>query len=324
MTREICACQIRNIFYYLNFYISISLQKVFNYIKIEYISVLTLMPKQVMDIQLEINHLKIQVDNYKSAINLITEMNFSELTSVIGPMLVVNETSLRSMILLAENEHYRDLIILSRPFLESVLNIGFICADEEAMINSKKYAYQKGYRDFFRDIEVNGFKMESTLSKHKSKFEEAMPNQMREALSDFTTKSGKEMTSWTPETAKAKLEVIGKVYGDYVNGLLSFAFFSIYRDVSEIIHNTYYGVLIFIGMQQKDISFFKSSEEAAEFFEDHQKKLAILIIQQINISSLSMINILRQKFNTEQLNKLYEKSNSDLLDYTSKINDTMV
>lgn len=276
-----------------------------------------------MNIQVEIDHLKIQTGFYKDTIYSISEMGFSELTSVIGPILTVNESSLKSIILLAENQQYRDLIILSRPFLESVLNVGFICADENAIINSKKYAHQKGYRDLFREIEVNGFKMKSNFKNYISEFENAAPKEMKEALSDFTTNRGKEVTSWTPETAKAKLEVIGKVYGEYVNGLLSFAFFSIYRDVSEIIHNSYYGVRIFLGMQQKDITTFKNTNEAAIFFGEHQEKLATLILQQLNISICSMINILKQKFNIETLDILYEKSNSQLLEYTKSVKGTV-
>jgi len=69
-------------------------------------------------------------------------------------------------------------------------------------------------------------------------------------------------------------------------------------------------------MQQKDISAFKNTEEAAMFFEKHQEKLATLILQQINISICSMINILKQKFNIETLDILYEKSNFKLIEHT--------
>ena len=55
-----------------------------------------------MNIQLEIENLKIQTGFYKDAIYSISKTGYSELTSVIGPMLTVNETSLRSIILLAE------------------------------------------------------------------------------------------------------------------------------------------------------------------------------------------------------------------------------
>lgn len=271
-----------------------------------------------MDILTEIEHLKKQTDFYKEAIYAISisSIGFSELTSVIGPIMTLNETTLRSSILLAENNHYRDLIILSRSFLESVINVGFICAeDETAVLNSKKYAYQKGYRDLFRGIEINGFKIKSGFTDYLSEFEKIAPAEMKAALSDYTTKKGIEITSWTPETTKAKLKIIGKTYGDNVNGLLTFAFFSIYRDVSEIIHNSYYGVRIYIGMQQKDLSAFKNAEEAALYFGEHQEKLATLILQQLNISINAMLNILSQKFIIDSVEKIYEKSSYQLVEY---------
>lgn len=140
---------------------------------------------------------------------------------------------------------------------------------------------------------------------------------MKEALSDFTTKKGKEINSWTPETTKTKLETIGKIYGEYVNGLLTFAFFSLYRDVSEIIHNSYYGVRIYLGMQQKDMTAFKSTEEVAEYFGKHQERLATLILQQINISINAMLNILNQKFKLDSTKEIFEKSNEKLVEYAN-------
>jgi hypothetical protein len=270
----------------------------------------------------EIEHLKIQADFFKEAINAISAstIGYLELTSVIGPILTLNETTLRSILLLAENNHYRDLIILSRPFLESVINVGFICAKgERAVLDSKKYAYQKGYRDLFRGIDINSFKIKSGFSDYKEEFEKAAPETMKEALVDFTTNKGKEMMSWTPETTKTKLELIGEKYGEYVNGLLTFAFFSIYRDVSEIIHNSYYGVRIYLGMQQKDMTAFKSTDEATEYFGKHQENFATLILQQINISVSALLNIINQKFKLESTNEIFKKSNDSLVEYANKI-----
>ncbi|WP_156027179.1 DUF5677 domain-containing protein [Sporocytophaga myxococcoides] len=275
-----------------------------------------------MKIEVEIEHLKTQTDLYTEAIFAISAstIGYSELTSVIGPMLKLNETTLMSIILLAENNHYRDLVILSRPFLESIINVGFICAeDEKAVVASKKYAYQKGYRDLFRGIEVNDFKITSGFSDFLKEFEKATTEEMKNALAEYTTKKGREVMEWTPETTKGKLGIIGKEYGVYVNGLLTFAFFSIYRDVSEIIHNSYYGVRIYLGMQQKDMSIFKNANEAAEYFGDHQKKLAILILQQINISLNAILNILNQKFKLNSTNMIFEKSNSKLVEYANSI-----
>lgn len=73
-------------------------------------------------------------------------------------------------------------------------------------------------------------------------------------------------------------------------------------------------------MQQKDHTAFKNAEEAALFFGEHQEKLATLILQQINISICAIINILKQKFNLETLNLIYENSNNQLLEYTKKHN----
>lgn len=275
-----------------------------------------------MKLSTEVEHLKIQSDLFKEVINAISAstIGFSELTSVIGPILTLNETTLRSVILLAENNHYRDLIVLSRPFLESVINVGFICAKgESAVLDSKKYAYQKGYRDLFRGIDINNFKINSGFIDYMEEFENAAPESMKEAIADFTSKKGKEIMSWTPETTLTKLELIGKKYGEYVNGLLTFAFFSIYRDVSEIIHNSYYGVRIYLGMQQKDITSFKSANEAAEYFGKHQENLATLIIQQINISINALLNIINQKIKLDSTYEIFKKSNDRLVEYANKV-----
>jgi len=121
----------------------------------------------------------------------------------------------------------------------------------------------------------------------------------------------------TPETTLAKIRLIGKTYGTNVNGLLSFAFFSIYRDISEIIHNSYYGARIYLGMQQKDMTSFKNSNEAAEYFGEHQIKLATFILQQINISINALLNILNQKFQLDSTKEIFEKSSIYLLEYAN-------
>lgn len=279
-----------------------------------------------MKLSAEIKHLIKQANLYKKAINAISASTIgsSELTSVIGPILTLNETTLRSLIILAKNNHYRDLIILSRPFLESVINVSFICAKgERAVLDSKKYAYQKGYRDLFRGIKINNFEIKSGFRDYIKEFENAAPDLMKQALADFSNKKGKEINNWTPETTLEKIELIGKKYGSYVNGLLTFAFFTIYRDVSEIIHNSYYGVLIYLGMQQKDITAFKNSEEAAKYFGKHQEMLATLIIQQINISINALLNIINQKFKLDSTNKILNESNDRILEYVNKVSSTV-
>ncbi len=39
-----------------------------------------------------------------------------------------------------------------------------------------------------------------------------LPQNLTEAIEDYTTKQGKEKSSWTNETTKQKVELIGKRY----------------------------------------------------------------------------------------------------------------
>lgn len=272
-----------------------------------------------MDYQKEITHLDKQLNFLNEVILAIApdKIGFLELTSVIGPILKLNLDTGKSIKLLAENNHLRDLIILSRPFIESIINVGFICAKgDEAIIKSKKYAYQKGYRDLFRELKLNDFEIKNGLASHKEFIDQHRPQNLVEALEEYTTKKGNEKTSWTDETAKQKVEEISKQYGVWVNGLLTFAFFNIYRDVSEIIHGSYYGVLIMTGMQNKDITAFKTSDEAAKYFTDHQFKLGTLIVQQISISIVAIIEILNQVFvKLPTVSAIKDKSYATLVEY---------
>lgn len=272
-----------------------------------------------MDYQKEITHFDKQLAFLNEVILAIApdKIGFLELTSVIGPILKLNLDTGKSIKLLAENNHLRDLIILSRPFIESIINVGFICAKgDEAIIKSKKYAYQKGYRDLFREIKLNDFEIKNGLASHKDFIDQHRPQNLVEALEEYTTKKGNEKTSWTDETAKQKVEEISKQYGVWVNGLLTFAFFNIYRDVSEIIHGSYYGVLIMTGMQNKDITAFKTSDEAAKYFTNHQFKLGTLIVQQVSISIVSIIEILNQVFvKLPTVTAIKDKSYNTLIEY---------
>jgi len=275
-----------------------------------------------MDYKNEIKYLDKQLQCFEEVIYAIAQdkIGYSELTSVIGPILKFNLDTGKSIKLLAENNHLRDLIILSRPFIESIINVGFICAKgEEAVLKSKKYAYQKGYRDLFREIKLNDFEIKNNLTDHKRFIDSHRPEHLVEVLDEYTRNNGNEVNSWTDETAKQKLEIIGKNYGLGVNGFLTFAFFNIYRDVSEIIHASYYGVRIMTGMQNKDISAFKTSTDAAEYFTDHQFKLGTLILQQVSISIVAMIDILVQEFNSETVKAIKAKSGDALKEYADEV-----
>lgn len=79
--------------------------------------------------------------------------------------------------------------------------------------------------------------------------------------------------------------------------------------MSEIIHGSYYGMRIYLGMQRTDIESFKTADDAAKYFGDHQRKLATLMLQQVSISIVAVIEILHQKFkNIETLKNIKGQS----------------
>jgi len=275
-----------------------------------------------MDVKAELLVLKELRSCFKEIVDAISPaaIGYTELTSVIGPILLVNLTSLDSIILLSQNRHYRDAIVLSRPFLDAVANIGYICCKgQKGVMASKKYAYQRGYRDLFQGIGINDFSIKNYFSDHQAEYDKAAPVDLHDAIREYTTKGKSEVKKWTPESTEMKVEAIGKKYGEYVNNLLSFAYFTIYRDVSEIIHNSYYGVMIFTGMQQKDVSAFKDSQEAASYFASHQEKLIALVLQQVNISVVALLSVLAQEFQKDSIIQIFNKANDTLVRYANAV-----
>lgn len=276
-----------------------------------------------IDFKIEQEHLKRQLALFEEIIFAISpdKIGYSELTSVVGPTLKFNLDTGRSIQLLAEHKHLRDLVILTRPFVECMINVGFICAKgAEAVLKSKKYAYQKGYRDLFRELKINEFEIVSGLKKHKDLIDPYRCSHLIQALEEYSTTKGKEKASWTEETTKEKLEFLAEKYGIGVTGYLSFAFFTVYRDVSEIIHGSYYGIRIFTGMQQKEMTAFKSAEEAAEYFTSHQFKLAALTIQQVCVSVAAIIEILDYEFSSiPDINSIKLRSKDEMNKYTDAV-----
>ncbi|MBV1838456.1 hypothetical protein KUA11_14725 [Acetobacter estunensis] len=61
-------------------------------------------------------------------------------------------------------------------------------------------------------------------------------------MDEFTSKSGREIASWTPENVYARLKVIYLQFGDSITRGLVFGML-LYRHASEIAHGTLYGIL---------------------------------------------------------------------------------
>src|SRR5688500_10920835 len=93
----------------------------------------------------------------------------------------------------------------------------------------------KALRDLERRVEIAGAEVVSLLW---SGADEILASRAaQEVLQEYTSKTGREITSWTPETVKERLEAIDRRFGrDTARGLI-FGIL-IYRHASEIAHGT--------------------------------------------------------------------------------------
>jgi hypothetical protein len=102
------------------------------------------------------------------------------------------------------------------------------------------HAKQKALRNLVRRIEIAG----TPLFEFKlGESDKIMKEPAHKAwLDEFTSKSGREITSWTPENVQQRLEAVHLKFGAKDTRGLAFGLL-LYRHASEIAHGTLYGTL---------------------------------------------------------------------------------
>lgn len=154
--------------------------------------------------------------------------------------------SSHSLMLLLENNKIRDCLPLARCVLETTINVCYISAiGSRAASQAVKHAVQKAHRDNLR-----GFEFRSTNLKIGWTAEPILPTDpiVKAALAEYTSRRGREITSWTAETLEERVEAIETWLGKNLGDRLRFSIFAIYRFSSEIAHGTLYSVLRFVGV----------------------------------------------------------------------------
>ena len=89
----------------------------------------------------------------------------------------------------------------------------------------------------------------------------------RKWLDEFTTKSGREVASWTPENVPQRLEAVYQQFGPSDSRGLAFGLL-LYRHASEIAHGTLFGTLFSWGAMElgerltgpEDLGVFRAKE----------------------------------------------------------------
>ena len=142
---------------------------------------------------------------------------------------------------------YNEAIVLARAFVERVINFCYLLVcDESEYQNFLKYSLQKGYRKLDRHIAV-GNKIVGI--KYTAGIEPDTVPGLSDALKDFTSGHGREITHWTKASISERLSVISQRTSINVEGFMV-NMLSICEDASEALHGTLYGVSFHTGAHQ--------------------------------------------------------------------------
>jgi len=183
---------------------------------------------------------------------------------------------------LAQYGKMRDCFVLSRTAFETLVNVCFILAKGDATaIRARQHASQKAYRDLSRISNINGGTLHIKYEGHR----EPTP-EIQAALDEFTSKKGREITSWTPETTAEQIAVIEAKFGREVGTTFHFALLAIYRHSSEIAHGTYFGALFALGMTNPN-----GPPETKEKLAQRQRENLCMVMQMLGMSLSATIQV---------------------------------
>jgi len=134
----------------------------------------------------------------------VQERNSSEV-GTLYPFLDAIAESLATFRTLVNQLKLRDAYVIARVIYETSVNACFLLTDpEELSTRASTHAKQKALRTLIRAIELAGDQIFEFKPDHA---EEILGHpQHQEWLREFTSRSGREIMSWTPENVQQRLE----------------------------------------------------------------------------------------------------------------------
>jgi hypothetical protein len=217
-----------------------------------------------------------------------TMQESTERWSVLTPLLYAAIDTSGSVLSLAQTGKVRDCFVLARTAFETIVNICFICAKgDEVARRAKNHALQKAYRDLSRELNISGQKL--TLKWIGEIKSESNP-ELQAALAEFTSKKGREITSWTPETVQEQIETVDACYGKRISIHLQFALMSIYRHASEIAHGTYFGALFALGLTSPS-----GPPKSPEALQNYQRQNLSMLLMMLGLATSALIKVLAEE-----------------------------
>lgn len=167
---------------------------------------------------------------------------------VLYPLLDAIAESVESLRNLVNSLKLRDAYVIARVIYETSVNACFLLTNPETISRrAQAHAKQKALRNLTRAIELAG----DVIFEFKPQgAEEFLGNPQHQAwLSEFTSRSGREITSWTPENVQQRLEAVYLKFGEAKTRGLAFGLL-LYRNASEIAHGTLFGTLFSWGAME--------------------------------------------------------------------------
>lgn len=248
----------------------------------------------------------------EDAISRIQQSDSPEL-SAIFPFLDSANESLASLGMLVKQLKLRDAYVIARVVYETSLNACFLLTDPQVLsLRAHTHAKQKALRGLVRAIEISGEK----IFEFKAEGVEALIQRPKhkEWLEEFTSKSGREVTSWTPENVSQRLEAVYSKFGSNTTRGLAFGLL-LYRHASEIAHGTLFGTLFSWGAMEvgKPLS---NPNEMGEF----RKKELRHLVKLTSFSLESVVRIISIQLGVKDLSETAKKARTDY--YSSRNRDS--
>lgn len=231
---------------------------------------------------------------------------------VLNSLLYAVYESSESITILAPSGKVRDIFVMSRSIIETIINICYILGKgEEAINNAKAHLKQKAFRDLNRESLIDGRGIKVTWSGLDS-FK--IDNELKEAVDRYTSRKGREISSWTNESIINRLEYIYEKYGNNVGDKLHFPFYAIYRHASEISHGSFFGALVTLGLTLPDEDAFKREK----ITKVHLSNLSMVLFM-VSFAISGLISVLASE--NQSLDKISKESNKLLSSFGGEFFD---
>jgi len=136
----------------------------------------------------------------------------------------------------------RDTYSVGRSVLETSINAAYmVIGGPNVTKKAEQHALQKYYRNLGRESTIGLFRYETRWS---GTIDRKAIDGLDEALAAYTDRRGKEVREWTPESVDERIALISEKSKE-AGLLLGAARHGIYRQSSEILHGTLFGVRSF-------------------------------------------------------------------------------